>query len=272
MIIPVKNIRHKCRASIYRFLCKIFGKINYSTSLLYKEFAIKNTLIKPNDRILVIAPHPDDDSIGCGGVLAKYKGQIDVVVINSSGVKYPWDVQSAESIADERIAEFYTCMDFLKVTNRKIWKIYGNPPHFDKIIKNIPSYMDAIDFTKYTHIFIPDLNDYHREHQFVTKYLLPYMLKHKKYNCNSKICYYSVWNTVTMPNYFEDITDVIDVKCKAILLYKSRTKKEDNYATRIKGLNYYYGLLCDVKYAEAFHIENIKDYLNRKFDRNWALD
>lgn len=270
MFIPAQSYRRKCRSAIYDFLCDITGKIHYYQSLLCKEFAQPNKLITISDKILIIAPHPDDDCIGCGGILCKYKAQADVMVINSSGVKYPWDECSAEQIADIRIAEFYNAMDFIGIKHKFIWKIYGDPPHFDKIIKNIPSYMETVDFSQYTHIFIPDLDDYHREHQFVSKYLLPFILKKVKYRKDMKICYYSVWNTVTNPNYFEDITDYIDQKQQAILLYKSRTKNSDNYAMRVIALNYYYGLLCNVKYSEAFRVEFVKDYLNRKYDRNWA--
>ena len=37
--------------------------------------------IKPNDKCLVLAPHADDESIGCGGLLLKYPNNFEVVVL-----------------------------------------------------------------------------------------------------------------------------------------------------------------------------------------------
>ena len=37
--------------------------------------------IRDNDRILIIAPHPDDECIGPGGVLLQYAKQCEVIVL-----------------------------------------------------------------------------------------------------------------------------------------------------------------------------------------------
>lgn len=34
--------------------------------------------IEPNDKCLIIAPHADDESIGCGGILLKYPQNFEV--------------------------------------------------------------------------------------------------------------------------------------------------------------------------------------------------
>ena len=38
-------------------------------------------LIKSQDRILIIAAHPDDEILGCGGFLSKYSNQVEISVV-----------------------------------------------------------------------------------------------------------------------------------------------------------------------------------------------
>jgi N-acetylglucosamine malate deacetylase 1 len=56
-------------------------------------------------RRLVIAPHMDDESLGCGGLLAKYPDDCAVVVVTESG--------------DERRAEHQRAMDLLGVRDAR---------------------------------------------------------------------------------------------------------------------------------------------------------
>ena len=42
---------------------------------------IKKLEIRPTDKICILAPHADDESIGCGGLLALYGKQCDVVLL-----------------------------------------------------------------------------------------------------------------------------------------------------------------------------------------------
>ena len=38
--------------------------------------------LNKDDRILVVAPHPDDESIGMGGFMTHYAKRIDVIILN----------------------------------------------------------------------------------------------------------------------------------------------------------------------------------------------
>ena len=272
--IPHQRLRRAARKQVNQYLTDKMvdmGKVFHSNSLAISEFAPMNQLIDEDSKILIVAPHPDDESIGCGGFMTKYAKQIDCICVSSSGYLRPEDYpKTAEQIADERIAEFNNAMDYYGVRHRWIVKIFGEPPYFDEMMAHADTILSMVNFREYTHIFVPCRFDAHREHQYVTKHLIPLLLRKQGFNKNAIVVYYPVWGTTTLPNYFEDISDIQYRKTEAILLYKSRTEKQDNYAVRVQGLNYWYGMLKFVKYAEAFRCESIETYLSYVDDRNWA--
>ena len=258
----------RCKYKVFKLYSKLrnqmMNKIKYDSS----------SLIKPTDKVLVIAPHPDDEVIGCGGIIAKYSSQIDVLCINSSGVKYEWNVESAEEIAQIRCDEFYNVMKFAGINKSYIAKIWGIPPMFEDIKSNINNYLKNINLKDYDVIFIPHQFDGHREHRFVGNYLVKKLLKKNGFKKDLKIVRYEVWGTLQAPNYYEDITNFVDKKRELIDLYVSRNKA--HYADRILALNYYRAIIASFKdvnsFAEAFCVQSIQDYLREKDDRSWSKE
>ena len=55
-------------------------------------------------RRLIIAPHMDDESLGCGGLLAKHSAECSVVVVTDSG--------------RERASEHQRALDLLGIEDR----------------------------------------------------------------------------------------------------------------------------------------------------------
>ena len=224
------------------------------------------TLVGPSDKILIIAPHPDDEVISCGGLIAKYPGQVDVLCINSSGVAYS-PGESAEKIADVRIEEFNRVMDLAGVDNRWIMKIWGTPPMFKQINDHFHDYIQMVDLSAYDLIFLPHRFDGHREHRYVANHLVPQMMRQYDLKPTLLVVEYEVWASMEGPNYYEDISEYVSKKQKMIDAYESRGKSR--YASRVLGLNHYRGLISDHEYSEAFRVLRVQDYLKRVDDKSW---
>ena len=220
--------------------------------------------IKPEDKILIIAPHPDDEVIACGGFIAKYHNQIDILCVNSSGIKYEGDTLSAEEIAQVRCDEFYATAKLAGVSGKTyIEKLWGKPVMIEEMKSHYRDYMTHFNMKDYDIILVPHRDDNHPEHRFVGNVLLKDLLKEQGYKKDLKILRYELWSPLPNPNYYEDITDFAERKEELIHSYKSRAKS--HYSERILGLNKYRTLSSyffnPEKYVEAFYIEDLMIYL-----------
>lgn len=258
------------KSNMYIILKKIYKRIskNLRNQMMFDIKIPSNQLINEKDKVLIVAPHPDDEVIACGGLIAKYGPQIDVLCINSSGVRYTEQDLSAEEIAQIRIEEFYNVMKYAHVNYSWIAKIWGVPPMFKQINLNIDEYINRFKWKEYDYIFLPFLYDGHREHRYVANHLIPQIVRKTGYKSSLKIVRYEVWNTMTDPNYFEDISEEIDKKRELINLYVTRQGGE--YAERMSALNYYRGKLANCEYAEAYRVISINEYLSQRDDRSWS--
>lgn len=231
-------------------------------------YPVRNDISLKGINILVVAPHPDDEVIGCGGLLARFFDRTDVLCINSSGVAYQEDRSSAENIANVRVEEFNHIMnDLVHVNKSRIAKIWGVPPMFEQIERHIDFYVKEMNWTSYRYVFVPHPKDGHREHRFVSTCLLPRILSKVNYDNRMRIGYYEVWSAISDPNYYLDISNEMRRKELFINAYMSRAKGE--YAKRIVGLNQYRGMLAGCGYAEAYKIISVQEYLQKVFDDDW---
>jgi len=223
--------------------------------------------IGPEDKILFISPHPDDEVISCGGFIAKYNKQIDMFCPNSSGIKYSDDTLTAQEIADNRIKTMTEVAKSVGIENIYVKKIWfekdGKESAFDKMEKSFEDYINNIDVSEYDIILVPHKTDDHPSHMYVGNILLKKMLKKQGFKENLKIMRYELWSTIEKPNYYEDITDFVEAKKELIYAYGERGEK---YFNRIIALNKYRTikpyLFNEERFVEAFYVEDVKTYLN----------
>ncbi len=196
-------------------------------------------VFQENEKYLIIAPHPDDESIGCGGIMSLYPEKFDVICL-THGV--PDDIRSLE---------MKNAMEFAGV-NYKMLDLKDK-----KIIEGWDKFQ-TIDISNYDYIFIPYIFDQHKDHKAVS-ILLERLLKTAKHKRNVKIAYYEVWSTINMPQYYVDISSVVESKKKMINFHKSQVASKE-YADKIIGLNSYRGLLRSLDAVESYAIVDTVDF------------
>ena len=231
------------------FLKKIYGRILnrifnpfFGINLKPMPFELSET-----DKCLVIAPHPDDESIGCGGILNLYPKNFDVICLTSP--------------TEQRKEEFKSAMEFAGIKNFKMLDLE------DKHIADGFEKFKTIDISDYDYVFIPFVFDQHKDHKSVSL-LLDKHLKTAKHKEDLKIVYYEVWSAMSLPQYFVNISGVAQKKAEMINLHKSQIATKD-YAQKILGLNSYRGLLKSLDYAECFSILSIKEFSDILKNLKW---
>jgi len=168
--------------------------------------------INENDRIAVIAPHPDDECIGVGGVMAKYHKQCDIYVISdgSHGNKEK-STQQEKRIRHE---QFVNEMEYIGV-NKYFWLGYE-----DGTLINQLGCLDSINLKNYDIIFIPFGQDNHPDHMAVFSLVIE-KLKNEKLH-KIKVFQYEVHSPMHYCTHFLDISEELDKKVKLISFHKDQ--------------------------------------------------
>lgn len=212
--------------------------------------------------VLVVSPHPDDETLGAGGTILRYKDEGHKVYwLNITAIltEYGWDKEKVQKKEDQiqRINKFYDFDGFLdlKLPTSRLESI-----DTANIIEKIGSYIMEIEPNV---MILPDYNDVHSDHKKVFEWL---------YACSKSFRYPSVKKVMTMeivsetdfglnenhfvPNIFVDITRYADKKIEAMNIYSSEIgmfpfpRSEEN----IKALYTMRGATAGFKAAEGFRL------------------
>ncbi len=196
-------------------------------------------LFPESARILVLGPHPDDESIGCGGLLLKFPGQCDVVVLTDGRYGNLSGQSEIDTIATRR-SEFEKAMVYAGVKNYLFLGVEDG-----KLSENFTKFSN-LDINGYDAIFVPAPGENHPDHSCVYEFL-------SRLKPQAKIFAYEVWSALPTPSHYIDISGVVDEKKRLISYYESQVAQVD-YVFKAIGLNCFRGLLPypAVQYAEAY--------------------
>jgi N-acetylglucosamine malate deacetylase 1 len=188
------------------------------------------------DRIVVLAPHIDDETIGCGGVIAKHVTSGKRVAILTFADCTP------ERIAEGRAAGALLGVqrqDFLPFRSKTL---SGNPEAFSALVAFLREETPDL-------VYVPSLLDRHTDHVVLNQLLAKAT---RETGLQPMVYGYEVWSTLT-PNVAIDITAEQPVKARALECFTSQNAS-NNWVEASMGLNRYRGITTSAGlYAEVFH-------------------
>jgi len=221
------------------------------------------------DKILIVAAHPDDDILGCGGYIAKHRQKNNFKVIflaEGTTCRYSsGEIKSSNALRDiaTRSSSARKALSTLGVTDVSFYdnlcgRLDQSPIlHLNKIIESeIANYNPD---TIFTHSEVDVNNDHRIVYRSVSMATRPGGLHHVP----NLLCFETQssteWNFSCPfePNYFEVLTsEMVTMKSHALECYKSEIREYPHPRSRegVETLAKYRGMQAGVCRAEAFKV------------------
>ena len=221
-----------------------------------------------NNKILIVAAHPDDEILGCGGAIAKLKFENEIyVVFMTNGVSARGKNKKKE--ITQRKNSCLKLFNYLSLPKPTFFNFPDNQMDkipLLKIIKKIEHIIRIIKpvtiFTHYSHC----LNiDHKKTFEAVITACRPINQLSVKKILSFEIPSSTDWALYKgkhfQPNYFIDISKHINEKINLIKFYKKelRNYPHSRSITGIKSLASVRGISCGVKFAEGFYLNRFVD-------------
>ena len=218
-----------------------------------------------NEKLLVIAPHSDDEVLGCGGLISKIKndgGKVYVLIFNL-GFEKTDTVESQE----KRKNEVREAMNVLKVDDYHL--VHDQPDNNrDLDVEPLHSLIEVIESTSNvslvkiapTIVAIPTIFSHHQDHVHVHRACIAALRPISTPISNIVLSYeapeHSRWSAsgVFEPNLFVEIDDVIENKILAFNKYRSQIRPGGRDDDSIRNQAKYRGQEVGKNLCEAFYV------------------
>ena len=214
------------------------------------------------NKILVIAVHPDDETLGCGGTLLKHK---------ANGDEIHWliatDIKESEGYGistikkrNKEITKIEDLYGFTSVNKLDLSTTKVDTYSMSVLVSKISSVIDRI---KPDIIYLPFKGDVHSDHKyifdaaysctkifrhpFIKKLYMMEALSETEFSLSTK-------EDSFVPNVFVDISEFMDKKIKLMNIYESEIGKHPfpRSERNMRALATYRGAASGCDYAESF--------------------
>ena len=218
-----------------------------------------------NEKLLVIAPHSDDEILGCGGLISKVKkegGKVYVLIFNLG-----FEKDDTKESQEKRKNEVQEAMNVLKVDNYHL--VHDQPDNNrDLDAEPLHSLIEVIESTSNvslekiapTIVAIPTIFSHHQDHVHVHRACIAALRPISTPISNIVLSYeapeHSRWSAsgVFEPNLFVEIDDVIENKILAFNKYRSQIRPGGRDDDSIRNQAKYRGQEVGKNLCEAFYV------------------
>jgi LmbE family N-acetylglucosaminyl deacetylase len=218
------------------------------------------------NKSIVLAPHPDDETLGCGGtikLLLNSKKQVKIIFLTSGEKADPSHPES--EMRSMREKEAFNALKVLGVSDYEFFRFpdrelqINYKDAFERLLKVTEHY-------KPDTLYSPSMVELNPDHRITASLAMDIQKIKSKSTDSIKIVFYEVAIPLR-PNLLVDISEIFRLKKKAIKKYKSQLKIID-YFRHITALNAMRTLTVQkAKYVEAFWC--IKDPLSEEDIAEW---
>ncbi len=210
----------------------------------------------PEGPYLVFAPHPDDESIGMGGTIAKAVSsgiEVNVVFMTSGEFAGEASVREKEAVEACKILGIKNYF-FLAIPDRSVYK-------YKEIVVN--KVKEIVEKVNPKTIFLPSFLEFHPDHRATTVIVLEVL---KDAGIPREVWLYEIGRQGEV-NRLIDISSQVEIKSKAIRAYESQLKF-NNYEEialavnkartfTLRGIAYAEGFLS---LGDSFYFEKLSEH------------
>ena len=214
-------------------------------------------------KVLVIAPHADDEIIGVGGTIIKHikNGDRVYVCIVTKGAKPLFSEETVNTIRCETI-ECHTKIGIEKTYYLEFPSVMLESVNRYELNNRIS---DVIREICPNEVYIPHIGDMQKDHQMVTEAAMVGLRPKYKHRIERIYAYETLsetgWNIPNVqnefiPNVYVDISNEMQEKLKAMECYASQlgTFPEARSLEAIEALAKFRGATANINRAEAFSL------------------
>ena len=216
-----------------------------------------------HESILVVAVHPDDETLGCGGTLLKSAARGDTLhwLLVTSAFEPDYSrvqiEQQGEQVETVRMAYPFDTLHWLKFPTTRLETIPLNDL--------IAAIREVVQKVRPSIVFTPHCSDIHSDHrvtfQAVSSVIKPFYMRQlgirRVLSCevlSETDATPPLAGNTFLPNVFVDISDTLERKLEIMALYQTEIKPDPfpRSLSSIRALARCRGATVSVEYAEAF--------------------